>query len=117
MKDQKTHGGERSPTVSESGTTVDLARLDLWREEKAGIPEVILGAGKRPGDVIRLLKTLAMKKGIAMATKTSDRCLWIAGCENDPDLHLEAYTRAKVIVARKKEHPFPQPQGYSKAIF
>lgn len=78
MKDKKKPGGERSSIVLESERNVDLAKLDLWREERAGIPEVVFGVGKRPGDVIMLLKTLAMKKGLTMATKASRSCLNMA---------------------------------------
>ena len=81
------------------------------REERAGIPEVILSAGKKPRDVIRLLKVLALKKGLAMATKAGRRCLAMASRENDGKLNIEVYYRGKVIVARRKDYSFPLPQA------
>ncbi|MDA3833153.1 MAG: nickel pincer cofactor biosynthesis protein LarB [Spirochaetales bacterium] len=111
MTEKGTLEEEIAPIACTEGTGPDLARLDLLREERAGIPEVILSAGKRPRDVIRLLKVLALKKGLAMATKAGRRCLAMAGRENDRELNIEVYYRAKVIVARRKDYSFPLPQA------
>jgi len=89
----------------------DLARLDLWREERAGIPEVILCSGKRPRDVIELLKAMALKKGLAMATKANRSCLALAKRENDRALHFEVFNRAQVIITQRQNHTLPIPQG------
>ncbi|MFH1125161.1 MAG: nickel pincer cofactor biosynthesis protein LarB [Pseudomonadota bacterium] len=96
-------------TKEDEGLT--LARLDLWREERAGIPEVILCSGKRPRDVIELLKAMALEKGLAIATKASRSCQNMARGECLSDLKFEVYSRAKVIVARKKDHLFLSPDG------
>ena len=111
MRRNEIHEVKVSINEFTGGTALELARLDLCREERAGIPEVILGAGKRPRDVIRLIKTLAMKKGLAMATKAGRPCVQMASRENHDELRFEDYPRAQVIVARKKDHPFPDPQG------
>ena len=44
------------PEVSHQrlGHDTDVARLDLWREQNTGIPEVVLGTGKTSGDIIDL---------------------------------------------------------------
>jgi hypothetical protein len=52
----KTMKTEIIPEVSQQhlGHDTDVARLDLWREQTTGIPEVVLGTGKISGDIIDL---------------------------------------------------------------
>lgn len=47
----------------------DLARLDIYREKRSGIPEVILASGKEPKSVAKLLINMAKEKGKAIATR------------------------------------------------
>ncbi|MFQ6136430.1 MAG: nickel pincer cofactor biosynthesis protein LarB [Candidatus Hydrothermarchaeales archaeon] len=50
----------------------ELAKLDIHRESRAGIPEVILAEGKEPGDVVELAKRFLETKGRAIITKARD---------------------------------------------
>ena len=90
------------------GHDTDVARLDLWREQNAGIPEVVLGAGKISKDIIELLSVLALEKGLAMATKVSRACLKIVSRKTSSDLEFKAHGRARVFVAKRSDYVHPQ---------
>ena len=53
----------------------DIARLDIYRDKKCGIPEVILAKGKDPEWAAELLIAMAKEKGIAIATRVDKGCL------------------------------------------
>ena len=61
------------PKVSHQrlGHDTDVARLDLWREQNTGIPEVVLGTGKISGDIIELLSVLALKRALPWQPKSA----------------------------------------------
>ncbi|MDQ6899045.1 MAG: nickel pincer cofactor biosynthesis protein LarB [Candidatus Dormibacteraeota bacterium] len=47
------------------------ARLDLGRQARRGLPEVVLAAGKTPGDTARLTVRLAQEQGQGLASRLS----------------------------------------------
>jgi hypothetical protein len=53
----------------------DVARLDIYRDKRCGIPEVILAEGKEPKWVAELLIAMTKEKGIAIATRVDKECL------------------------------------------
>lgn len=50
----------------------DFCKLDTNRKLRTGIPEVIYAEGKRTEDVAKILKKLAIKNGISLATRVKD---------------------------------------------
>jgi len=53
----------------------DIAKLDVYRDKKCGIPELILAEGKEPKWVAELLIAMTKEKGIAIATRVDKECL------------------------------------------
>ena len=47
----------------------DIAKLDIYRDKKCGIPEVILAEGKEPKWVAELLIGMAKARGIAIVSR------------------------------------------------
>ena len=45
------------------------ARLDLGREDRRGVPEVVLGSGKTPKEVARLVVAMATDRGQGLASR------------------------------------------------
>ncbi|MBO0686420.1 MAG: hypothetical protein J2P45_25005, partial [Candidatus Dormibacteraeota bacterium] len=45
------------------------ARLDLGRERRRGLPEVVLAAGKSPEDAARLVVAMAREQGQGLASR------------------------------------------------
>ncbi|MDP3786382.1 MAG: hypothetical protein Q8R05_02385 [Candidatus Omnitrophota bacterium] len=52
----------------------DIAKLDIYRDKKCGIPEVILAEGKEPKWVVKLLMGMAKATGIAIASRVDKEC-------------------------------------------
>lgn len=55
-----------------------FANLDFLRKERTGIPEAIFAEGKTPANVIDLVKALAQKMGLALATRVNDEVAALA---------------------------------------
>ncbi len=47
----------------------DFAKIDHHRHLRTGFPEVIWGLGKTPAQIIQIMKTMATKSSIVMATR------------------------------------------------
>ena len=53
----------------------DIAKLDIYRDKKCGIPEVIFAEGKEPKWVVELLNGMVKERGIAIASRVDKECL------------------------------------------
>ncbi len=82
----------------------DLARLDICREKRSGIPEVILASGKEPESVAKLLINMAKEKGKATATKVDKNCLAKIRKKVPPGYRLRSYAKACMAVLIKRGH-------------
>ncbi|MFQ5976319.1 MAG: nickel pincer cofactor biosynthesis protein LarB [Candidatus Hydrothermarchaeales archaeon] len=77
-----------------------LAKLDIHRELRAGIPEVILAEGKEPEDVVKLAKKLLANKGRAIITKAREEDF---SNFEDFKCHKEFNRKGRTIVLRKNK--------------
>lgn len=76
----------------------DVARLDLYRDKRCGIPEVILAEGKESKWVAELLIAMAKEKDIAIATRVDKECLKEIKRKLPSSLKLKHYERARMVV-------------------
>lgn len=53
----------------------NIAKLDIYRDKRCGIPEVIFAEGKEPQWVAKFLKEIVKEKGIAIATRIAKKHL------------------------------------------
>jgi len=82
----------------------DLAKLDICREKRSGIPEVILASGKEPKSVAKLLISMAKEKGKAIATRIDKSCLAKIRKLLPPGYKLRHYAKARMVVLIKRGH-------------
>jgi NCAIR mutase (PurE)-related protein len=75
-----------------------LARLDVHRDRRAGIPEVILAEGKKPEWVARLLLEMVKERGRAMATRVEDVCLQKIKEVVPSKYGIEIYGQARIVM-------------------
>lgn len=80
----------------------DLARLDVCREKRSGIPEVILASGKEPKSVAKLLTNMAKEKGKAIATRVDKNCLSDVRKQVPRGYRLRHYVKARMAVLIKR---------------
>lgn len=79
----------------------DIAKLDVYRDKRCGIPEVILAEGKEPEWVVKLLNEMARERGIAIATRVDKRCLRELKKKYLRNFKLRYYEKAKMVVLSK----------------
>ena len=53
----------------------NIAKLDPSREARVGIPEVVLGSGKRYNDLLRIVNGILLDKDVVLVTKLSSQNL------------------------------------------
>lgn len=80
----------------------NLARLDLCREKRSGIPEFILALGKEPEDVTKLLINMTKEKGKAIATKVDKKCLDKIKQTIPQSYQMKYYKKARMVVLTKR---------------
>jgi hypothetical protein len=84
----------------------DKARLDLFRERRLKIPEVIFAEGKRPDEVSRFLIEMTSENNRAMATRVERETYLFIKKEVPPDFELSYYEIARMVVlAKEKSKP------------
>jgi NCAIR mutase (PurE)-related protein len=95
-------------TSDQDPRTADLgfARVDVDRAGRTGDPEVVYGAGKAPGQVVRILATLheSHPERAVLATRLSEEALELAVADL-PDAVVHADARAVTL------GPLPSPAG------
>jgi len=79
----------------------DIAKLDIYRDKRCGIPEVILAEGKEPKWVAKLLFGMAKAKGIAIATRVDKKCLKEIKKKLPQNLKLKHYEKARMVIVNK----------------
>lgn len=81
-----------------------LARLDVHREARAGIPEVILAQGKKPLWTVKLALEMAKEQGRAIVTR-ADSDLAEKLKESVPlECVVEVYEDARIVLVKKKDY-------------
>jgi len=82
-----------------------VARLDLERERRTGIPEVILAEGKRDEDLAAIARALAHSKGRAVVSRlTEDRVHLVRHEGVRVEYHQEARVAVLSTTASAKGH-------------
>ena len=80
----------------------DLAKLDLCRGERTGIPEAVFAEAKLPADVVSILKALVEEKGYAMATRVTPKCFDAIKKADFSPYKVKMYLKARIVVVSQK---------------
>ncbi|MFQ5867797.1 MAG: nickel pincer cofactor biosynthesis protein LarB [bacterium] len=80
----------------------DLARLDICREKRSGIPEFILAEGKEWKDVTKLMINMAKAKGKAIATRADKKCFNEIKKRVAQGYRLKHYEKARMVILIKR---------------
>ncbi|MDI6884181.1 MAG: nickel pincer cofactor biosynthesis protein LarB [Hadesarchaea archaeon] len=86
----------------------DLARLDVGRAHRVGVPEAVLAEGKDPKTVAEAVAALARASGYALVTRASEAHLKAVKAKLRGNFKLEHNPRAKTLLVKKKGHVFPK---------
>lgn len=89
----------------------NLARIDVGRGFRKGIPEIILAEGKRPEDVMEIALRMLNKKGRAIVSRaTAEQTLTIKKAVPD-DVFLQVDDKAGLIVIKRKDFEVKRTGG------
>lgn len=94
---------ERLLKVSAIEEIGGLARIDIGREARKGIPEIILAEGKSPGDVAEIAFRMLNERGRAIISRAAKEHMdAIRDMAASHDAALKASDKAGIIVVRRK---------------
>jgi len=86
----------------------DLARLDVGRIHRIGIPEVVLAEGKNPEMVAKSTVALASTSGYTLVTRASEKHLKLIKLRVRRNFEVEYNPKARTIIVKKKGYLFPK---------
>ncbi|MCD2201710.1 nickel pincer cofactor biosynthesis protein LarB [Halobacterium sp. KA-4] len=89
----------------------DFARFDTRREDRNGVPEVILADGKRPADVASIAEQALEKKGRVIITRIDDETKIALKDVQSSAIELEWIEQAQIMVLRTSEYEPPATDG------
>jgi NCAIR mutase (PurE)-related protein len=80
---------------------IEGAVLDIQRESRIGIPEIVLGEGKTPAQVVEIVSAFLASKGRAIVTRASEEQIGAVGEALSGQCELEVDRKAGIIVAHR----------------
>jgi NCAIR mutase (PurE)-related protein len=86
----------------------ELARLDIGRAYRVGVPEMILGEGKHPSEVAKLAIKLARENGYALVTRADKRCTEEIKKKLPRGFVSRYNEKARAILVKRRNHVFPK---------
>ena len=87
--------------------TTGAGRFDAGREQRRGVPEAILAAGKSPSEVAALTRTALETTGHALVTRVSAADVAATTDEADGSTTLDHDERGRTLVARRPDYEPP----------
>ncbi|MHA2407438.1 MAG: nickel pincer cofactor biosynthesis protein LarB [Candidatus Ranarchaeia archaeon] len=90
----------------------NLARIDLHRDFRSGIPEIIYGFSKTPQEVVKIIQTLTKKKPLLIASRLTPKHLSVIESEIEKnDIELVINEQAKTAVVTRKNYSVSKSGG------
>jgi len=86
----------------------ELARLDTKRAYRAGVPEMILGEGKRPQDAARIAVQMAKERGYALVTRGGKQHAVEIKKRLPAGFDLSHNAAARTILVKRRGYTFPK---------
>jgi len=80
----------------------NLAKLDIKRELRKGIPEIILAEGKSPKDLLKIAIKMLEKNGKAIISRVTKKQAKFLIKTIPKDLILQVNKKARIIIIKKK---------------
>jgi NCAIR mutase (PurE)-related protein len=78
------------------------AKLDIGREIRKGLPEIILAEGKEPSDVASIANAMVHRTGRAIISRADRRCLGVVRRRVRDSSRIEYMRKSKLILVKSK---------------
>ncbi len=92
-----------------------FARLDLGRQRRKGIPEIIFAENKTPEQTAKIGKEMAKSLGLAIVTRVHPSHIEELK-RLDEDLAVEVYEQARIVVLRKGSYKVRPTSGKAAVL-
>ena len=89
----------------------NMAKIDVGRTFRKGIPEIIIAEGKRPEDVVEISLRMLNESGRVIISRAKEDCLDIIRKTTFCDAVLQIDTRAAIVVVKKKNFEVKRTGG------
>jgi NCAIR mutase (PurE)-related protein len=89
----------------------DVARLDISREIRRGVPEIILAEGKSTDDLVSICTTMVETNGRVIVSRLDDAHLSSIARKFQGKYEKDQFKHARSIVIRKKDYRVPKTGG------
>ncbi|MEM3383484.1 MAG: nickel pincer cofactor biosynthesis protein LarB [Nitrososphaerales archaeon] len=89
----------------------NIAKVDVGREFRKGIPEIILAFGKAPKDVAKIALHMMKKRGRVIISRADDKCIRVLKKMAISDANLFINKRAGMIVIKRKDFKIEKTGG------
>lgn len=88
-----------------------LAKLDIGREIRKGIPEIVLAEGKEPGDVAKIAEAMVRRAGRAIVSRASKTHYRAIQSERIPNSRAEYFTKSRITLVKSKAYKTKKQGG------
>ena len=85
-------------TEGDAGSVGDFARVDIGRERRKGVPEIVLAAGKTAPQVVDICRRLLEARGRALVSRTSVETVAALEAAFGADYVLEQRSGGRLVV-------------------
>jgi len=89
----------------------DFAKLDIGRQSRKGLPEIILAEGKTPGKVATITKVMVERTGRAIISRADASHVRAIRSANLDKYLIEHFDSARMILVKSKSHTVPKTGG------
>ncbi len=103
-------GGDPGARGAPDAAEVAHSRPDYNREDRKGVPEVILAGSKTPEQVLRIAEAFLSARGRAILSKVGPE-LRARIEEHFPEARIEAYPLSQMMVLRRPGQAVPETGG------
>lgn len=98
----------RIHTIEEIG---NIAKIDIGRETRKGIPEIILGEGKTPENILQITKNMLKKTGRVIISRVQENQVKIIKQNIPENASLQINSKAKIIIIKKSDYKTKKTDG------
>jgi pyridinium-3,5-biscarboxylic acid mononucleotide synthase len=88
-----------------------IAHLDVGREVRKGLPEVILAEGKSPQDVAEIVEAMVKETGRAIVSRASKKHLQLIRSKRIQRSNIQFFEKSRIILVKLKSYRVKETGG------
>ncbi len=81
-----------------------FAKLDIGREIRKGIPEIVLAEGKESSEVARIAEAMAERSGRAIISRTDKACVQLLRSKTRNGILVDYHPKSKIALVKTRNY-------------